>query len=243
MLSFRCDARYNVAMSGIRARVRAELTEEIKRLAREQIRTDGAANLSLRAIARDLDMASSAIYRYVPSRDDLLTALIIDAYDTLGQRAEDADAALPRDDLHGRFRAVAHAAYGWARNEPAEYGLIFGTPVPGYAAPADTIGPATRYTAILIGILADGLSAGGRPPVEPVLSDEVCADLIELRERTGIDVEPHALVVGLHAWTSIFGTISFLLFGHFHNVIHHDEAFFSDVVDHVATEVLGSPPP
>jgi AcrR family transcriptional regulator len=226
-------------MSGLRARVRAELTEEIKRLAREQMRTDGAANLSLRAIARDLDMASSAIYRYFPSRDDLLTALIIDAYDELGERAEAADAAHPRDDLHGRFRAVALAAFHWARDEPAQYGLIFGTPVPGYAAPTDTIAPATRYSAVLIGVLADGLAAGRRPLVEPAVSDIVLADLAGLRDRTGIDVEPRALVIGFHAWTSILGTISLLLFGHFHNVIEHDEAFFTDVVDHLAIEVLG----
>jgi len=228
-------------MSGIRARVRAELTDEIKRLARDQIRTEGAANLSLRAIARDLEMASSAIYRYFPSRDDLLTALIIDAYDDLGALAEAADAAVPSVELHRRFREVALTAFRWARAEPAQYGLIFGTPIPGYAAPTDTVGPATRYTAVLIGVLAEALRAGHRPLVEPHISDLVLADFAGLRERTGIDVEPRALVVGFHSWTSLFGTISFLLFGHFHNVIEHEEAFFTDIVDHLAVEVLGRP--
>ena len=95
-------------MSGLRARVRAELLAEIKRLARDQMREHGPASLSLRAIARDLGMASSAIYRYFASRDDLLTALIIDAYDDLGERAEAADAPFARTDVDGRFRAVTH---------------------------------------------------------------------------------------------------------------------------------------
>jgi AcrR family transcriptional regulator len=241
VISFRSDARYSGDMTGIRARVRAELTAEIKRLAREQLRTVGSAGLSLRAIARDLDMASSAIYRYFPSRDDLLTALIVDAYDELGALAENADASLPRDDLHQRFRAVALAAFRWSRAEPAQYGLIFGTPVPGYVAPTDTVAPATRYTTVLVGILADGLRRGRRPLVAPHISDDVLEDLAGLRDRTGIDVEPGALVIGFHAWTSIFGTISFLLFGHFHTVIEHEEALFTDIVDHLAVEVLGSP--
>ncbi len=101
---------------GIRARVREELTREIKRSAREQLVTAGADALSLRAIARDLDMASSAIYRYFASRDDLLTALIVDAYDTLGAQVEAADAAVDPDDHLARWRAIgtAHQAVGRA---------------------------------------------------------------------------------------------------------------------------------
>ena len=85
-------------------------------------------------------MVSSAIYRYFPSRDDLLTALIIDAYDALGDAVEAADAAVDRADLRGRWLAVCRAARAWALAHPAEYALIYGSPVPGYAAPDDTVG-------------------------------------------------------------------------------------------------------
>ncbi|MDQ2876974.1 MAG: TetR/AcrR family transcriptional regulator, partial [Actinomycetota bacterium] len=84
-----------------RQRARAEITGEIKDEARRQLATTGA-QLSLRAVARELGMVSSALYRYFPSRHDLLTALIIDAYDALGEAAEQADAALHRGDLRGR---------------------------------------------------------------------------------------------------------------------------------------------
>ncbi|MFF2810274.1 TetR/AcrR family transcriptional regulator [Streptomyces sp. NPDC058000] len=80
---------------GARERARSEITEAIKDEARKQLAAEGAAKLSLRAVARALGMASSALYRYFPSRDDLLTALIVDAYNALGAAAEHARDAHP----------------------------------------------------------------------------------------------------------------------------------------------------
>ena len=144
----------------IRARVRAEMIAEIKTIARRHLETDGA-NLSLRAVARDMGMVSSALYRYFASRDDLLTALILDAYNALGEAAEAADAAVTdRSQLRARWLATARGIRGWALRTPAEYALLFGTPVPGYAAPADTITAAARTPVVLIRILADGFASG-----------------------------------------------------------------------------------
>src|SRR5271169_5158994 len=92
-----------------RERARAELTREVKQEARRQLAAHGAQGLSLRAVARELGMVSSALYRYFPSRDALLTALIIDAYDALGAAVESADTAQPRSDLRGRWRAICHS--------------------------------------------------------------------------------------------------------------------------------------
>src|SRR5262245_28862138 len=130
-----------MSAASIRARVRAEMTEEIKAIARRHLASDGA-NLSLRAVARDLGVVSSAIYRYFASRDELLTALIIDAYNSLGESIERADAAQPREELRARWLAVAHSVRDWALAQPHEYALIYGSPVPGYQAPRDTVGPA-----------------------------------------------------------------------------------------------------
>src|SRR5439155_24329940 len=138
----------------IRARVRAELIEEIKNAARRQIATEGAS-LSLRAVARELGMVSSALYRYFASRDDLLTALIIDAYNAMGEASERADEGIAdRTDVLGRWLAVARSLRAWALAFPHEYALIYGSPVPGYAAPQDTIGPSTRPVLVLGSILA-----------------------------------------------------------------------------------------
>src|SRR5260370_18857302 len=107
--------------ASIRARVRAEMIDEIKETARRQLAT-GGANLSLRAIARELGVVSSALYRYFASRDELLTALIIDAYNAIGEAGERADAAVTdRLDLTSRWLAVADAWRDGCLAHPAAY--------------------------------------------------------------------------------------------------------------------------
>src|SRR4051812_13190822 len=148
-----------------RARARAELTEEIKAVARRHLADQGSAALSLRAVAREVGLVSSAVYRYFASRDELLTALILDAYNSLGEVVERADAAVVRADLIGRFEAACHAVRRWATANPHEFALTYGSPVPGYAAPQDTVGPAIRVSTVLGRVLVDGVAAGVlRPP-------------------------------------------------------------------------------
>jgi AcrR family transcriptional regulator len=137
-----------------RERARAQITREIKDEARRQLAEQGAQRLSLRAVARELGMVSSALYRYFASRDELLTALIIDAYDALGAAAEAAVAAGPAA-VRDRWRACCHAARDWAIAHPHEYALIYGSPVPGYQAPAETIAPAGRVALVIGGLLAE----------------------------------------------------------------------------------------
>lgn len=210
-----------------RARARAELTAEIKDEARRQLAVDGPGGLSLRAVARELGMVSSALYRYFPSRDELLTALIIDAYDSVGEAGERADARCRRTDVERRWLAVARAVRAWALDHPHEYGLIYGSPVPGYRAPQDTVGPATRITAVLVGILAEAHERG-RTDVRPAVSlpRRVRADLTGLQARTGSNLPDELLAHGIMAWTLLFGTVSFELFGHLHGVIDDHAAFF-----------------
>ena len=136
-----------------RARARAQLTQDIKDAARRQLERDGVAELSLRAVARELGMASSAVYRYFPSRDELLTALIVDAYESIAVAASTADAAsLAAGHDHGtRWVTVCRAVRAWALAHPREWALVYGTPIAGYAAPVDTVEPATRIARVLAG--------------------------------------------------------------------------------------------
>lgn len=227
-------------MVGVRERARTELTAQIKRTARKHLAREGASGLSLRAVARDLDMVSSAVYRYFPSRDDLLTALIIDAYDAFGAAAERAEAAVDRHDLLGRWRAAGRAAYKWSGSHAAEYALIFGSPVPGYEAPEDTIGPATRFTSVLLGILVDAHCAGLRPPTGVDLDEAALADVNGLRSRIAVDIEADWLAAGIRAWTALIGTMSFIRFGHLHNVIDDNDAFFEDVLERLGRSVIST---
>ena len=225
-----CDVRYARPMSGMRERARAATTAEILRLARAQMAAEGASALSLRAIARDLGMVSSAIYRYFPSRDDLLTVLIIESYERLGATVEAGDAQVRRrTDFRGRWRAAAHALRAWAIDHPSEWALLFGTPVPGYAAPEATIPAATRYTTVLISILADMAAAGHvhRTAVPRALR----SDLARLRGQLDTKVSDAALTVGMNAWAAVMGAVNLELFGHLHNVVNQPGALFDAVVE------------
>jgi AcrR family transcriptional regulator len=211
-----------------RARARAELTFEIKETARRHLAVSGSSGLSLRAIARDLGMVSSAVYRYFPSRDDLLTALIIDAYDSVGAVAEKADRDRRSNDLAGRWLAVSTSIRRWALDQPQEYALVYGSPVPGYSAPADTIAPASRVSLVLLGLLTDAAQADRLVADDsaPSLPRSLRSDLAALRQLAAPGVPDHALAGGIGILTQMFGTISYELFGHLHNVINDYDAFF-----------------
>jgi AcrR family transcriptional regulator len=203
------------------------MVDEIKNAARRQLAEHGT-DLSLRAVARDMGMVSSAIYRYFASRDDLLTALILDAYNSMGEAAEKAGASVrDRADYLGRWLAVAHAIRRWAVAQPHEYALIYGSPVPGYAAPQDTVEPSIRPVVVLGAILDEAHAAGRlatakllRP--EPVLRPE----LGRVRDVVAPAVSEAVMARGLIAWTEIYGAISFELFGRFNNTITDLEAWF-----------------
>ena len=143
-----------------RQRVRAAVTADIVAEARRQVAEVGAGALSLRAVARELGMASSAMYRYFASRDELLTALIVEAYDALGVVAEDAAEATAADKAFVRWQTVCRAIRRWAIEHPHEYVLLYGSPVPGYQAPQVTLAPASRVTLALAGLLRDAQASG-----------------------------------------------------------------------------------
>ena len=215
---------------------RLRMTDEILRVARDQLATVGAAGLSLRAIARDLGVASSAIYRYFPSRDDLLTALIVEAYNGMGATAEMAEARVPRADVSGRWAATCHAVRDWALAHPQQYALIYGTPVPGYRAPVDTVGPATRVSTLVTVILVDAMAAGRLAP--HVINEPLDADVVDamapLLSQLPTPMPPTVLVRGVQVLAALFGAVSWELFGQFHNVIDETpearRAFFGSLV-------------
>ena len=201
----------------MRARLRAEMTDEIKAIARRHLATEGA-NLSLRAVARDLGVVLSAIYRYFPSRDDLLTALILDAYTALGSAVAAAEGAVDRTDFAGRFLAVCHAVRDWALANPHEYALIYGSPVPGYAAPTDTVAVATRAVTVLGGILEDAARAGLLRH-DDLLPPDVAGEIERVGETIAPSVPLGALGRALGSWIQLFGFVSFEIFGQLNNAV------------------------
>ena len=221
------------ASSTARERVRAELIREITEIARRQLATEGAAGLSLRAVAREMGMVSSAIYRYFKSRDDLLTTLIIDGYNAVGAAVEKAGAACPPENYAARWLAACRAVRDWALAHPHEYALVYGSPVPGYEAPEQTIEPASRSAAVFGKIIGDayraGATAGPPGPMVPVPAS-FTPDAARLRDAILEGVPDHIAAAALIAWSGLFGLVSFELFGQFENVVTDRAAFF----DHAA---------
>jgi AcrR family transcriptional regulator len=222
----------------VRARARAEMTVQIKEAARRRLATDGP-DLSLRAVARDLGLVSSAVYRYFASRDELLTALIIDGYDSLAEAAEAAEAAVPRRDVPGRWIALGRGVRDWALANRHEYALLYGSPVPGYAAPQETTGPATRPLLVLAQILRDGLDRGAiTPPTGDRIPRSVRVDLDRVSAVPGFEgVPPAVLARAMTAWAQLFGSLSFELFGRLRNVVEDHAAYFDHQLRAMATYV------
>jgi AcrR family transcriptional regulator len=201
-------------------------------------------------------MASSALYRYYPSRDDLLTELIIDAYDAIGGAAEQAIAgaaepgALGQSQGRARWLAACHAIRGWALAHPHEYALIYGSPVPGYRAPEATIGPAARVPLAFVGLLAAATEAGevgevdgahARARADLDAADAPSAGLADqaavLAAELASPVAPDVLVRAVIAWTQLFGMISFELFGQFVGSFEPADALFGYAVAQLAAFV------
>jgi len=228
-----------------RQRARAEITAEILAAARARLTSVGPGELSLRAVARDVGMVSSAVYRYYASRDELLTALLIAAYDELGEAVETAEASVTdRSDMLARWTATCRAVRSWSITHPNDYALLYGSPVPGYAAPEDTIGPATRVIVVVIRIVIEAHRVGAELPTAPIsappdLESHIASALAFVREY-GLDDEPGGAEVAartLMAWTNIFGTISFELFGHLVGSVDDYDAYFDQVISRLAFDL------
>ncbi|MBK0331127.1 WHG domain-containing protein [Brachybacterium sp. MASK1Z-5] len=210
------------------AQARAEMREGILRVGGELLEKDGPAGLSVREIARGLDVASSAIYRHVSSRDDLLTLLLEDAFTDLADRVDAAlaDASTQGGAGKAALAALAGAMRGWAIEQPQRWALVYGSPVPGYAAPAErTTGPGTRVMARFMEILVGGESASGSSVQEGAPSggpgsvlasapgEGYSAVLAAGAGELGVDASPALVAASVLAWTGLVGLISAQLFG------------------------------
>ena len=225
---------------GVRARNRAKVQAELLAAAREELAKVGAASLSVRAVARRMDMAPSALFRYISGRDELLTLLIVEAYSELADEVEPQEAAVDRGDLRGRWRALAHGMRGWARQHPHEWALLYGSPVPEYDAPGDvTNQPGTRLTSVLLRIGADAVVAGDTPSA---LGDGAAAEAERAVANFVLESGLPAVTAthGILAWTSLIGAISAEVFEHLGTDLGDADAMFAYVVRATERLLFGS---
>lgn len=192
---------------------RIETIRRIKELALAQLAAGPASDLSLRAIARELDLVSSAIYRYFSSRDALLTALIIDAYDDLADQLEkEVDSP---GEPRVRWLNAARVFRSWAVAAPHRFALIYGSAIPGYQAPQDTIVPAGRVVAALIRPIVDSADRQAPAPAAGVTSIELADQVQHIAAVLGVDKTPGIILPLIAAFSRLIGLLTLELNGHF----------------------------
>jgi len=188
---------------------KSNLSEEIKATAWRLIAAEGAASLSLRAIARELHITAPAIYNYFPRRDDLVTALVIDAFTSFGDAQYAVLADIDPQNHAERLRRLGWAYRQWALDYPERYQLIFGTPIPGYKAPPEqTLPAAARSLAALAGVVeavrqAGRLEAADFPQITPGFEE-----MVAMWKSYGGEVDTLSLSVAILIWCRVHGVVS-----------------------------------
>lgn len=198
-----------------RQRARLETEAQITRIGNRMLDADGLDGVSLRAIARELGIVSSAIYRYVKNRDELLTILIRDAFTSI---ADEVDGALERDES---VLTIGTTMLAWSRRHPNRWALVYGTPISDYRAPrAETVVPGTRVMVSLTTLLADSPSAQDGPehPRAHAL-DALREGLLEL----GLEPDDQVIMRTVTVWSALIGLINALRFGQFGPGVEHVE--------------------
>ncbi len=164
----------------------------------------GSDALTVRGLARELGLAPSALYRYVRSRKDLLNLLLRHAHNELADEIEAAQAALPADDLRGRWRAFAHTLRTWSLTHRHEWLLIQSSVV---AGPEPVDDHTLRLHLILLRLAAAGEAAGLRPAVCRPRAEPIMPGFPALLAASGLKVSEQTAMAGLAAWHLLDGAI------------------------------------
>lgn len=218
-----------------RERLRAETISEIKDAALRQIATEGASSLSIRGVARAIGMSPAGLYRYYDSLDALLTELITDAYTALAETV--AAAVQTPASSRDRLRAGMLAYRSWARKDPQRFLLIFGTPIPGYAAPED--GPTEqanrRIGAAFFSVAADAHAHGDLivpDPGRPLSAAERAA-----AHRFGAQLPAAAVPALVSAYAHFHGLVTLEVLGQLHWLYPDADTFYAAEVEHILDRV------
>ncbi len=205
-----------------RERIREATFAEIKGIARQQMAEQGAGNLSLRKLAEQMGVAAPSLYNYYKSRDELVTALIADAYNAQAQAMEEAVAKRAENDFGGRLFAGLMAYRDWAVAHPTEFALIYGDPIPGYQAPSEITSPAAfRGRNLMLHLLHEAWQAGQVrvPPEFANLPPDLVEQLEQWRQRNNLDIPVAVLHLLLHSWAHGQGLLTLEIYNHFQAIL------------------------
>jgi AcrR family transcriptional regulator len=229
-------------MATPREKQRQATLTEIKTLARQQMQAEGTAAISLRGIARSMGVTVTALYRYYASRDDLITALITDAFNALADTLEAAAGANPDAAYIEQARQVLLAYRRWAIEHPVDFQLIYGNPIPAYHAPREVTVPAVvRGYAIMLSTLAKAVESGEAQLARSTAPPSAVAEKIQqMIVESGYGVTPEVFYAGIAVWTRLHGIIMLELFNHLQPVLGDVEVFYQHQLDLMLSEMTAA---
>jgi AcrR family transcriptional regulator len=223
-----------------REQQREETIAAIKAIARRQMAAEGTAAISLRGIARDLDVTAPALYRYFADRNDLITDLLLDAFNAIADAMIAAETAPPRDHYAERLVAVMSAYRGWALEHSMDFLLMYGNPIPGYVAPPEkTIPAATRAFDPVVSALGEALAAGVLvPPFPPETMPAPMRDaLAAVAANEGYPCPPIVLYLAVYGWSRIHGIVMLEIFDNTAPILGDPDAFFRIEMQRLCAEL------
>lgn len=214
-----------------RERLRTATLSEIKSVARQLLINEGAGGISLRAIAREMGMTAPALYRYYPNLEELVGDLCADLYNEASDAIERVRDALPADDPGARLLAVCREFRRWSVDHPAEFGLMFGSPIPGIGEEEHEDSgkheAGTRFAGIFLGLFVE---IWRRAPFEIPADEDLPPRLIEqlaaYASATGLTLPAGAGQLFLSCWIRLYGLVAMEVFGHLHFALEDVEPMF-----------------
>lgn len=213
----------------IKDTTREEMIEQIKATARMQMSAKGTAGLSLRGIAREIGVTAPAIYNYFPTLDDLITALITDAFQSIAEYMATASAEHDDGTAVSRIFAAAIAYREWAVVNPIQFQLIYGNPIPNYVAPIEITGPMARLP--FEGLMSDFIQAyhegelqlsRHQVDIPPTVRSNIAAYL----DHVGFDMPEAVVYAIMSSWSHIHGIVMLELFDHITPIIADTKMFY-----------------
>jgi AcrR family transcriptional regulator len=211
------------------ARERSETITQIKTVARQQMAEHGTAGLSLRGIAREMGITAPAIYNYFPRLEDLITALIVDAFNSLAEAMDAAEAASPSDRPYDKIMALCLAYREWAIAHPTVFQLIYGNPIPGYHAPEELTIPLARRPFLgLFRWFIRAHQAGELviPAEYQVVPPAMVEGIAAWKRLSGIEMPDALLGLLMSGWARIHGAVLLELFGHLEPLVGSGGSFY-----------------
>ncbi len=216
-----------------------DLQTAIKETAWKQIAMFGAPSIGLRAIARELNITAPSIYNYYPSRDDLVTALIVDAYNSLADAQEACVENIAAGDLSERLSALGLAYRQWAVIYPQRYQLIFGTPIPHYHAPDELTTPAARRALVpLINAIQDLSFAGNLQTERLVSMTPKLKSMLEAWQVFAGGADLEVLYLALVIWSRVHGLVMLEIGNQFPSFIVDPAELFQREINNILIQYL-----